>query len=553
MTYPPLDGLVRNYQRALIEVFRREPTWLCTDDTGLGKTRSGLLAPPAAWGILVLCPAGVRGVELVPGRPVGGWLAEAARVRPDLKRTRLEGDAGFLLGPEEIARLKALADAPASTDEEKKARARARARLRANEKRNAGVLRWPEPGELCVASYETARSTKRLIETPSHPVALLLDEAHLLKSPKSQQTKIAEQLVAAVRAAKGVAWGFTATPMMKDPEDLMCVLRVLRLFDRAFPGGEADFGNIFQRTLERLTFGQHRCKACKLPTAEGTTITVCCGAEVQKPKTVTRWVYGKPGPGAVERLRRVSLGRMASDVTELPPVVEIVHAAELNEAGLRALAELGRLSDEELVAAIERENVASDPDSHVARARASLAAAKRAVLPEVIDGLVSAGERVVLFADHRTPVEETVNARSGWAGMIGGRAWVHGEGDSRRELVVERFAKGELEGFAATLGSGGTGVDGLQHAAKHLVLLEESWSPNVVKQAIGRLRRIGQVHTVFVHILRTGHDVEDRVHKVVEQKLQFLGVIDEARAPQQLSLGDWTFPDAPKPPPLGAW
>jgi len=110
---------------------------------------------------------------------------------------------------------------------------------------------------------------------------------------------------------------------------------------------------------------------------------------------------------------------------------------------------------------------------------------------------------------------------------------VHGESDSKRELVIDRFAKGGLDGFAATLGAGGTGVDGLQHAARHLVLLEESWSPMLVKQAVGRVRRIGQKSTVVLHKLVTGHPVEERVHAVVERKLIYVKAVDEARAPQK--------------------
>ena len=549
LAFPSFDAAVaagrspRPYQLQMIDVQRREPTWFCTAEMGLGKSFCALMSAPLGWGVLVVCPASTRGLEREAGRPVGGWLAEAQRVRPDLKRTRLEGDGGAILTPAQVAELEAVVGKMAPTcEEDRKVRARAQSRLRANAKREANKFRYPEPGELAVASYETERTSPNL-GLPAHPILLIFDEAQAIKGEKAAQTKVAVWLVAAVLAAGGKALAMTGTPLMKDPEDLKTILSVMKLFQRAF-GDDGTFGRCFNRGLRTQVFGRPKCTACGKPVAEQFAdsfgMSDCCGAKLKKPRRVTSYCYGAATPEAVARFKRVSLGFLREDVTDLPPVVTVEHAAELDQEGIRVLNELGKLTDEELLSTIERERVASDPSSHFAKARAALSAAKRAVLPLVVDEIVDAGEKVVLFADHRTPIIETVESKPGWGGVIGSRSWVHGEPDTKREAVIDRFARGELLGIGLTLGAGGVGVDGLQRSARHLVLLEESLSPSLIKQAVGRLRRIGQAGTVIVHKLTTGHVVEQRVQEIVERKMQYLDMVDEARKHDpQVVLGGW--------------
>jgi SNF2 family DNA or RNA helicase len=84
-----------------------------------------------------------------------------------------------------------------------------------------------------------------------------------------------------------------------------------------------------------------------------------------------------------------------------------------------------------------------------------------------------------------------------------------------RTDIIERFQAGQLRVFAATLGAGGTGIDGLQLASDTCVFFDRSWSHSTNEQAIGRLHRIGQKNAVqVIDLIATGTIERKRIQKI---------------------------------------
>ncbi|MEQ1675054.1 MAG: DEAD/DEAH box helicase [Chitinophagaceae bacterium] len=67
-----------------------------------------------------------------------------------------------------------------------------------------------------------------------------------------------------------------------------------------------------------------------------------------------------------------------------------------------------------------------------------------------------------------------------------------------REGNLERFKNGFEKVIAMTYGTGGEGIDGMQHTCRNVILLDKAWSPSVNDQAIARIRRAGQKYPVNV-------------------------------------------------------
>lgn len=67
-----------------------------------------------------------------------------------------------------------------------------------------------------------------------------------------------------------------------------------------------------------------------------------------------------------------------------------------------------------------------------------------------------------------------------------------------REIGKREFIQGKRRHLLGTIGSGGVGVDGLQHAACNVIFIDRQWSPMLNDQAEDRLHRGGQTRVVNV-------------------------------------------------------
>jgi SWI/SNF-related matrix-associated actin-dependent regulator 1 of chromatin subfamily A len=82
--------------------------------------------------------------------------------------------------------------------------------------------------------------------------------------------------------------------------------------------------------------------------------------------------------------------------------------------------------------------------------------------------------------------------------------------------------------------AGGTGIDGLQHAASHVAFLELGWTPAEHIQAEDRLSRIGQKSAVNVWYLLAEDTIDEWLFELIQAKEEIVteaadGTVDRAR------------------------
>lgn len=86
-----------------------------------------------------------------------------------------------------------------------------------------------------------------------------------------------------------------------------------------------------------------------------------------------------------------------------------------------------------------------------------------------------------------------------------------------RKAVVDRFQKGRHAGvFLVSLKAGGTGLN--LTAADYVVLFDPWWNPAVESQAIDRVHRIGQDHSIIAYRLLTRGTVEEKMLQLKSRK-----------------------------------
>ena len=73
--------------------------------------------------------------------------------------------------------------------------------------------------------------------------------------------------------------------------------------------------------------------------------------------------------------------------------------------------------------------------------------------------------------------------------------------------AIEAFKAGRVDVLIASIGTLGTGVDGLQHVCHNMVVASLPWTAADWRQLIARLARSGQQHTVRVTVPTTYIDL----------------------------------------------
>lgn len=130
------------------------------------------------------------------------------------------------------------------------------------------------------------------------------------------------------------------------------------------------------------------------------------------------------------------------------------------------------------------------------------------------EDLLEEGEHVLIVAQHHATCVRIATA-------LGKRAtFLHGGLlPEVQKIRLEAFKDGTVEVLCATFGMVGEGVDGLQGAARHLILVDRDWTPGRNQQVIGRLRRSGQeASTVYAHHVWAEGTLDTRVDAVLESK-----------------------------------
>lgn len=182
---------LRKYQREGIAWLAARRVGLLTDEMGLGKTVQLLGAVPEDTGVVIFCPASLRGY----------WRDQVNEWRPDLKPILLEGRGSFI---------------------------------------------WPFPNEAVICSDSSISGlTDFMLQVLSKPVYLAADEAHMFKDEKSARTRNMATVCERVRQEGGWTVGLTGTPILNRPEELYQLAKVFGCHQLGW-GSEPAFKRAFE-------------------------------------------------------------------------------------------------------------------------------------------------------------------------------------------------------------------------------------------------------------------------------------------------------------------
>jgi SNF2 family DNA or RNA helicase len=145
-----------------------------------------------------------------------------------------------------------------------------------------------------------------------------------------------------------------------------------------------------------------------------------------------------------------------------------------------------------------------------------LLSGKVTLLFELLDAIIEAGEKVLIFTQFREMgalLERFIADRYGDAPLF-----YHGGCTvAQRKEMVSRFQENRADKiFVLSLKAAGTGLN--LTAASHVIHFDLWWNPAVENQATDRAYRIGQQKNVMVHRFITKNSFEEKIDEMINKK-----------------------------------
>lgn len=333
---------------------------------------------------------------------------------------------------------------------------------------------------------------------------LVLDEAQIIKNPKSK----AAQVIRRIRCNHRLC--LTGTPMENHLGELWA------LFDFLVPGLLGDsrqFKQLFRTPIEKNQDYQQQQRLGK-------------------------------------RVAPFMLRRTKSEVaSELPEKSEIIRSVSL-ESKQAALYESIRISMEKKVrdaiaskglarshitildALLKLRQCCCDPQLlKLKQAQAVKSSAKLDLLMTMLPEMVEEGRRILLFSSFTqmlSIIEQQLIKRNISYSKLTGQT-------RKRDEAIEYFKSGQADVFLISLKAGGVGLNLTE--ADTVIHYDPWWNPAAENQATDRAHRIGQEKAVFVYKLITENTLEEKILAMQAKKQALIdGVYKKGAGADQAKL-----------------
>lgn len=462
---PGLSGELRNYQRAAVDWILRNRRVYIGDEMGTGKTLCSLAAVIAdgSLPLVVVCPASVK----------IGWQRQIKKFFPDFPDDNIYMCNGRLAKP------------------------------------------IPDNASIIIINYDVLSYWVTRLQAHK-PKAVILDEAHFIKSRKAKRTRAAIAL--ANRANLRIA--MSGTPLTNRPIELVPQLEAI--------------GRMEDMTNGRRTwwFIERYCR----PVHNG---------------------YGWDTKGASnlfelnDRLRKLGIliRRRKEDVlTEMPPKqrVSIPLTITNREDYQKVRRDISHWVRQQIEKDPEyqRKIVGASPEvarivfeneinAKVARTQAAAAITKLSALRQVcmrgklnasiewLDDFLTSEEKIVVFCTHREAVDHLCNHFGKRAVKI-----VGGLGSDKRQEAIDAFVQDdEVRIVVANIDAAAEGIDGWQHVCSNVAFLELTWTPTKHHQAEDRCHRSGQQNPVTCYYLIAEDTIDEYLATLIDNKRAVINAV----------------------------
>lgn len=345
------------------------------------------------------------------------------------------------------------------------------ASLQINWKREAA--KWYPNSILHVVSYSLAH---KVCDYKEKWDLLILDEAHMIKNPKTIRTKAVMKI--AKRSSRVIA--LTGTPILNRPIELFPLLKM--------------FNHPLSASWERF-------------------VRAFCNGH----KTRFGWdVSGFSNTSGLSiELRDCMIRRTKNEVlSELPEKIRSLHLLEASDY-LKDLVDRENrrvLNSSKSLQELQSQDI--EGIENLAKIRMSIAMAKIGGITDKIFDLLEEKEKLVVFFHHKQPLFDVKAIIE-----LKGIQCVQVTGDMKieqRQEAVDLFQNGPARVIFLTFGAGAEGLT--LTAADTIIMAECDWTPARMMQAEDRCHRIGQKNAVNILYVVVEGSVDARIAQMAQEK-----------------------------------
>lgn len=316
---------------------------------------------------------------------------------------------------------------------------------------------------------------------------LIVDEAHYCKHATSQRTRILMGKDGYARRIENV-WLASGTPMPKNPLEMftqICYLAPEVLLAHGIRTKD-QWKDRFCVVRGRMIRGVWTEKVVDVKNVEELKVILDV--------VMLRRETGIDLPEIWWQVMRLN-----GETDELTEGSEFVDEWERKAYGMIVRANLAE----------DLEDIAKDP--YVSRMRRRLGELKVAPVAEMLTSqLADSVEKVAVFAYHTSVLRGLAEKLAAF-----GVAYIDGDvSDNNRQLQLEKFRTDpRCRVFIGQNVACGTGMDGLQYAARRAILVEPSWTAKENVQLGRRIARTGQIsrETCIVQMIALANTLDDSV------------------------------------------
>lgn len=334
-----------------------------------------------------------------------------------------------------------------------------------------------------IISYNGADKFSRLPHRKKYDVCVL-DEAHFLKTIDSVRTRATFGNELGLARSANWIWPLTGTPVLNRPRELYPILKTLH------------------PEFSKVSFAAYAQKFCGAY-FDGRGINTKGATNLGELRALltpfmTRRTKSEVFPGRREPL--IELTPLDVTDADLKPVMEEEETIFNREAYLSPTKEnFSQLGDLARLLRLTGE----------AKVRATCA---------YLDDLLETVEKVVVFYRHHDVGRRLQDhlAKMGNLPVV----YDGGMNDAKKDYVKRFFMeRPDCRVFLGQIQAAGTGINGLQKVCSEVVVVEQTWVPGELGQAIDRLDRMGQKsECVTARILHAPGTLESAVLSVRQNK-----------------------------------
>lgn len=348
--------------------------------------------------------------------------------------------------------------------------------------------------DVLVLSYEKARGWARHLETDLYD-ALIIDEAHYLKTPTAQRTTAL--LGKSCDGSDGIGrwaarvWFLTGTPMPNDPTDIWPFLHFCRATSLTLP----HFTTRYFRSHTGAFSSRQEPK--KEMVDELKQAIACCSK------------------------RRT----MAQAGLQLPPIWLTTLSLDGDKREILDLLRQWPGLEDAIMQAVEQGSLSFIDAQHIATLRRLVGEAKAPAYVELLaEEFVSGKDKQVILGLHTIASDMVMSGlrAKGFDGVC-----ITGSTSERlRVEAVDRFQNDpSVRWFYGQLKAAGTGITLTAGAA--VDVFESSWAPADNAQGLKRVHRIGQGRTVQGRFISLAGSIDETVNDVVARKTAAIAMVTE--------------------------